>query len=138
MQNNPAGKSTFDLDANVVAMLCYIANFVCYLGLILSIITIVQDKTNKLARFHAWQSILLLIAPLALVILLVVFGFIGVMIDAALGIPVFSIITMLLYFLLLLFGLAAFIGMIIAAIKAFNGVIFKLPIIGGLADKYSN
>ncbi|MEO7660503.1 MAG: hypothetical protein ABIV48_12890 [Pyrinomonadaceae bacterium] len=119
-------------------MLCYIANFVCYLGLILSIITIVQDKTNKLARFHAWQSILLLIAPIALVILLVVFGFIGVLIDAALGIPIFSIITMLLYFLLLLFGLAALVGMIIAAIKAFNGEIFKLPIIGGLADKYSN
>jgi uncharacterized membrane protein len=53
-------------------------------------------------------------------------------------VPIFSIISMLLYFLLLVFGLAAFVGMIIAAIKAYNGEIFKLPIIGGLADKYSN
>lgn len=136
MQNH--GKSTFDLDANLVAMLCYVANFVCYLGLILSIITIIQDKTNKLARFHAWQSILLLITPLVLVIILVIFAFVGVVIDSAIGIPIFSIISMLLYLLLLLFALAAFVGMIISAIKAYNGEVYKLPIIGGMADKYSN
>lgn len=132
------GKSTFDLDANLVAMLCYVANLVCYLGLILSIITIIQDKTNKLARFHAWQSILLLIAPLILVILLVIFAFVGVVIDSAIGIPIFSIISMLLYFVLILLSLALFVGMIISAIKAYNGEIFKLPIIGSMADKYSN
>ncbi len=136
MQNH--GKSTFDLDANLVAMLCYVANFVCYLGLILSIITIIQDKTNKLARFHAWQSILLLITPLILVIILIIFAFVGVVIDSAIGIPIFSIISMLLYLLLLLFALAAFVGMIISAIKAYNGEVYKLPIIGGMADKYSN
>jgi uncharacterized membrane protein len=136
MQNH--GKSVFDMDANLVALLCYIANFVCYLGLVLSIITLIQDKTNKLARFHAWQSILLLITPLVLVVVLVIFAFVGVVIDSAIGVPIFSIISMLLYFLLLVFGLAAFVGMIIAAIKAYNGEIFKLPIIGGLADKYSN
>lgn len=136
MQNH--GKSVFDMDANLVALLCYIANFVCYLGLVLSIITLIQDKTNKLARFHAWQSILLLITPLVLLVLLVIFAFVGVVIDSAIGIPIFSIISMLLYFLLIIFGLAGFVGMIIAAIKAYNGEIFKLPIIGGLADKYSN
>ncbi|MEO7673883.1 MAG: DUF4870 domain-containing protein [Pyrinomonadaceae bacterium] len=136
MQNH--GKSVFDMDANLVALLCYIANFVCYLGLVLSIITLVQDKTNKLARFHAWQSILLLIAPLILTVLLVVFAVVGVLIDAAIGIPIFSIVSTLLYLLLLLFGLAALVGMIIAAIKAYNGEIFKLPVIGGLADRYSN
>jgi uncharacterized membrane protein len=136
MQNQ--GKSVFDLDANLVAMLCYIANFVCYLGLVLSIITLVQDKRNKLARFHAWQSILLLITPLVLVIILVIFAFVGVLIDAAIGFPIFSIISMLLYLLLLVFGLAALVGMIISAIKAYNGEIFKLPIIGNMADRYSN
>ena len=132
------GKSTFDLDANLVAMLCYVANLVCYLGLILSIITLVQDKNNKLARFHAWQSILLLIAPIVLVVLLVIFATIGVVIDSAIGIPIFSIISMLLYFVLLLVSLALLVGMIISAIKAYNGEVYKLPIIGGMADKYSN
>lgn len=136
MQNQ--GKSVFDLDANVVAMLCYIANFVCSLGLILSIITIIQDKTNKLARFHAWQSILLYVLPLVLLIIWAICAFIGVIIDAAIGVPIFTMIAFLLYFVLLLVCLAAFVGMIIAAIKGFNGEIFKLPIIGNLADKYSN
>jgi uncharacterized membrane protein len=137
MQNMSGGKSTFDLDANVVALLCYIANFVCYLGFILSIITIIQDKTNKLARFHAWQSILLLVVPLISTILLLIFAFVGVMIDAAIGVPIFSILSMLLYFVLLIVGLLAFVGMILAAIKAYNGEIYKLPIIGNMADKYS-
>jgi uncharacterized membrane protein len=136
MQNH--GKSVFDLDANIVALLCYIANFVCYAGVILSIITIMQDKTNKLARFHAWQSLLLLAAPLVLTICLIIFGFIGVMIDSALGIPIFSLITILFYILLLILGLAAFVGMIISAIKAYNGEIYKLPVIGNMAEKYSS
>lgn len=132
------GKSVFDLDANVVALLCYVGNFVCYLGVVLSIITLIQDKTNKLARFHAWQSILLLAAPLVLTILLVVFAFVGVIIDSAIGIPIFSIVSMLLYLLMLVLGLAAFVGMIIAAIKASSGEVYKLPIIGNMADRYSN
>jgi uncharacterized membrane protein len=136
MQNY--GKSVFDMDANLVALLCYIANFVCYLGFVLSIITIIQDKNNKLARFHAWQSILLFVAPLVLVIVWVIFAAVGVFIDAAIGIPIFSILSMLLYAVLLLTGLAALVGMIIAAIKAYNGELFKLPVIGGFADRFSN
>ena len=53
------GKTALGLDANVGAGLCYLANFVCYLGLIYSIIVLVTDKTNKLARFHAAQSLIL-------------------------------------------------------------------------------
>jgi uncharacterized membrane protein len=136
MQNH--GKSVFDLDANLVAMLCYIANFVCYLGLVLSIITIIQDKTNKLARFHAWQSILLFIVPLVLSIVLFVCSILGAVIDAAIGIPIISMILMLVYLLFFVVMLACLVGMIIAAIKGYNGQIFKLPVIGNLADKYSN
>ena len=138
MQNNPGGKSVFDMDANLVAMLCYVANLVCCCGLILSIITLIQDKTNKLARFHAWQSILLSVAPLLLFGVWLVCYFVGVVIDIAIGIPIFSIILWLVYLLLILVYLACFVGIIISAIKAYNGEIFKLPIIGGLADKYSN
>jgi uncharacterized membrane protein len=136
MQNQ--GKSVFDLDANVAAMLCYVANVICCLGFIFSIITVIQDKTNKLARFHAWQSILLYIGPLVLGIVYMICVFVGMAIDAMIGIPIFSMILMLVYFVILIVGLACFVGMIISAIKAYNGEIFKLPIIGNLADKYSN
>lgn len=129
------GKSVFDLDANIVALLCYLLNFVCYLGLVLSIITIIQDKSNKLARFHAWQSILLLATPLVLSILYLILTFVGIAIDAALGIPIFSILMSLLGLVLGLVGLLALVGMIIAAIKALNGEIYKLPLIGNMAEK---
>ena len=127
------GKSVFDMDANLVAMLCYIANFVCYLGLILSILTVVQDKENKLARFHAWQSIFLTILAIVLVPVYFVVGFIGGMIDSALGFPILSLF---LFLIIGIIGLALFVFMILAAIKGFGGEQYKIPVIGNFAEKY--
>jgi uncharacterized membrane protein len=135
MQNMSSGKSSLGLDANIVAGFCYIGNLVCALGLILSIITVVTEKTNKLARFHAFQSIFLSGAGFVLFILYWILAIIGALLDRAMGFYVFSL---LLYLLLLLVWLVLFIGMVVAAIKAFQGQIFKLPIIGNFADKYSN
>lgn len=135
---NMNGKTALGLDANVGALICYLGNLVCALGLIYSIIVIIQDKTNKLTRFHAFQSVLLSILPAAVSIVYFILAMVGVAIDSALGVPIFSIIAMLLYFVLLLAFLAMFVFMIIAAIKAYNGEIYKIPIIGNLADKYSN
>ncbi|MEJ7698532.1 MAG: hypothetical protein WKF71_02635 [Pyrinomonadaceae bacterium] len=56
---NTNGKTALGLDANVGALICYLGNLICALGLIYSIIVLVTDKTNKLTRFHAFQSILL-------------------------------------------------------------------------------
>ena len=132
------GKTALGLDNNVGALVCYVGNLVCFLGLIYSIIVIVQDKTNKLPRFHAFQSILLSVAPTVVLIVYIILAAIGVAIDAALGVPIFSIIAMLLYFVLLIAFLAMFVMMIIAAVKAYNGEIYKIPVIGNMADKYSN
>jgi uncharacterized membrane protein len=132
------GKTALGLDANVGALICYLGNLVCALGLIYSIIVIVTDKTNKLTRFHAFQSVLLSVIPIIVVFVYMILAVIGVMIDAALGIPIFSIIAMLVYFVLMLASLVLFVFMILAAVKAFNGEIYKVPIIGNLADKYSN
>lgn len=130
MQNFGNSKSTFGLDSNVVALLCYIANFCCYLGLILSIITVIQDKTNKLARFHAFQSILL--SAVALLF--------GIVLNVLYGVAIAANSTALLGLvsLISLLGLGILIALIYAAIKAYQGEIFKLPVIGDLADKWSN
>jgi uncharacterized membrane protein len=135
---NMGGKTALGLDSNVGALICYLGNLVCYLGLIYSIIVIVQDKTNKLVRFHAFQSILLTLAPIVVLVIYFILAAIGVAIDSAIGVPIFSIIAMILYFVLMIAFIAMFVFMIIAAIKAFNGQIYKIPIIGNLADKYSN
>ncbi len=68
MENPSDGKSALGLDPNVAAGLAYIP--VCAVNLIMSIIIIATDKTNKLARFHAFQSLLLLGAAIV--------GYIGV------------------------------------------------------------
>lgn len=142
---NPHGKSVFDLDANIVALLCYLGNVVCCLGLILSIITVITDKKNKLARFHAWQSILLTTVPLILVFVLFMLffvgGLIGGVIDGFIGFPIITLIvflvSILLYIVFIIGALLVFVGMIIGAIKGASGELFKLPIIGKMADKYS-
>lgn len=130
-----SGKSALGLDANVVAGLCYVANFVCYLGLVLSIVVLVTDKSNKLARFHAAQSLLMI--PLGIVLTVIYFiGFgVSAAIDSALGFPLFMI---LVWLIMMVLGLGLFVMMIIAAVKGFQGQIYKLPIIGNFADNFSN
>lgn len=132
------GKTALGLDVNIGAMLCYVLNIIpCVvpLGLVYSIIVIVQDKTNKLARFHAFQSVFLAIASIPLVIIYFVGFGIAFAIDAALGVPIFMFIV---WAIVVLLGLAIFAGVIYSAIKAFQGEIFKLPVIGNFADQYSN
>ncbi len=128
---NMNGKTALGLDANVGALICYLGNLICALGLIYSIIVLVTDKTNKLTRFHAFQSILLTAVGF---IIAFVFGTIfGA--AAAANSGILSGLGGLLYMIV---ALAVFVGMVYAAIKAYQGEIFKLPIIGDLADKWSN
>ncbi len=132
---NMQGKTALGLDANVGALICYLGNLVCALGLIYSIVVIVTDKTNKLTRFHAFQSVLLTVAGIVIGIPLYIIMFVGIFIDAQIGAP---LLTMIMGLVLMVFGLAMFVLTVLAAIKGFQGQIYKVPVIGNLADKYSN
>ena len=127
MENS--GKSALGLDANVAAGLAYIP--ICLVGIIMSIIIIATDKTNKLARFHAFQSLLLM--AISIVLYIVVGLIVGVAAAANSGPLV--MLGSLLYFVVLIAILGA---VILCCVKAFMGQVFKLPIIGGLADNWSN
>lgn len=129
---NP-GKSSLGLDANIVAGLCYVANFVCYLGIVLAIITLVTDKVNKLARFHAAQSLLLIVANL--VVILPSYLIAGILM--AMNSSVTSILGGLIMLLVAVVGIALFVFLVISAIKAFQGQIYKVPVVGNFADKFS-
>ena len=135
MQNMSGGKSALGLDANVVAGLCYVANLVCYLGVVLSIIVLITDKTNKLARFHAAQSLLLI--PLSIVLFVIyMIGFgVGAAIDSQIKFP---LVTILVGLIVAVIGLGLFVMTIIAAVKGFQGETYKLPVIGNIADNMSN
>lgn len=132
MQNMSGGKTALGLDANVGALICYVGNVVCMLGLIYSIIVLVTDKSNKLPRFHALQSILLTVANL--VILLP-----GYLIATALlfmNSTITSLLGGLIGLVIAIVGIGLLVLMIISAIKAFNGEIYKIPFIGNFAEKY--
>lgn len=134
MQNMSGGKTALGLDANVGAGLCYLANFICYLGLIYSIIVLVTDKTNKLARFHAAQSLILSAAALIICIP----GYFIIIALAFMNSTITSLLSGLLSLVLGLIFLVLFVFMIIAAIKAFQGQVYKIPVLGGFADNWSN
>ncbi len=134
MQNPSVGKTALGLDSNVGAGLCYVANLVCYLGLVYSIIVLVTDKVNRLARFHAMQSITLCVALLVIMIP----GYFIAIALAFMGSTITSIMGTLLWLVIALVGIGAFVFMVIAAIKAFQGEVYKIPFIGDLADKWAN
>jgi len=147
MQTSPSGKSVFGLDQNVAALLCYLPFL--FIHLIVSIAVITQDKENKVVRFHAFQSLFLTIGSTILqVVLFVLFfvlwiggGIASYAIDSSTGVPIVSIIVMILWFLVMLVlagvGLGTLIFLIVAMIKAYNLQIWKIPIIGKFAEKYA-
>ena len=133
MQNMSDGKTALGVENNIGALICYL-NICLPFGTIYSIIVLVTDKTNKLPRFHAAQSLLLSLAGIPLAILYLLGTGIGYAIYAVIGIS----LTPLIWLIVTLLALAVVVGMVLAAVKAFQGKIFKLPIIGPLADKFSN
>ncbi len=131
MENS--GKSALGLEPNVAAGLAYLP--VCLIHIIMSIIIIATDKTNKLARFHAFQSLLLTGAAIVgyivvwIVMIIIAFGAIAIKLPA---------LAFLGYLIMLVYGIAVLAAVIISCVKAFMGQIFKLPIIGNMADNWSN
>src|SRR5687768_6976485 len=135
MQNMSGGKTALGLDSNVGALICYLGNLICGLGgLVYSIVVVATDKSNRLPRFHAFQSIFLSIASLVIGIPLYIIMFIGIFVDAAIGLP---LVTGLISVGFLVFGLAILYFVIMAAIKAYNGEFYKIPVIGNFAEKYA-
>jgi uncharacterized membrane protein len=127
-------KTALGFDDNVGALICYVGNFVCSFGLIYSIIVIVTNKTNKFARFHAFQSILCSVIGLIFGLGAVIGGAIGGVIDGLIGFPLLTLVIGLVVIVIGIIGLISFIR---AAINAFKGEIYKITFIGTLADKWS-
>jgi uncharacterized membrane protein len=105
---------------NVVGMLCYIT-------IIPAIIFLVMEPYNKsrFVRFHAFQMIFFSVALIAIWIALTIIGFV----------PGLIFITFPLHMII---WLGSFIIWIILLIKANQGLMFKLPVIGDLAEKQAN
>ena len=133
----PGGKTSFmNLDSNLGAMLCYILNFVCCLGLVLSIVFLITEKENRFVKFHAVQSLFLVALA---VVANIVIQILQIVLTMVLNLANMGWIAGLLTWLLgclVLFIFAVLI--IIGGIKAYGGQWYKLPIIGEFAWKTVN
>ena len=114
------GKTSFGIPANIEGLLCYL--FWGVSGLIILIV----DRKNTFVRFHAIQSVLFfgalaLIVPLEIIVmpLTMHLGFL---------MPVFMMFNIVAGWL----GLYCWIFLMV---KAYQGDLFKLPILGSVAEK---
>ena|SRR6185369_10188786 len=126
MQNQ---KSALGLDGNVTALIGYIVGIV-------ALVLIFIEKDNKFVRFHALQSVLWSVGMCVGIFVVAIIGFILAMILGQVSGALGSIVGLLVMLLYLAMILALLGGLIFAAIKAYGGAMFKLPIVGGLAEKW--
>lgn len=131
------GKSAIGLDGNLAAALGYPIG-------IIAIISLIIEKENRFVRFHALQAVLLFVAWIVVAIVLTIVSVIvGIIFGVAASAAgsgggvislLFSLISLLIWAIVpLLFVIA----LIVAAVKAYGGNEFKLPVIGNFAEKYT-
>ncbi|HBB97484.1 MAG TPA: hypothetical protein DC054_19050 [Blastocatellia bacterium] len=130
------GKSALGLDGNLAAALGYPVG-------IIAIICLVMEKENRFVKFHALQSILLHVAFIVVAIVVWILGFILLIAGAAASAATNSgaaggLVGMLFGLIWLVVIIAYIAGLIMAAVKAYGGVEFKLPIIGNIASNFAN
>jgi uncharacterized membrane protein len=136
----PPGASTgktkvMNLDYNVAGLLAYLP--ICCINLIFSIIWIATEpKENRFLRFHSLQSLMLVIIGFVINFILYFFSAAATIAPgpggaaAAAGWGLMSLLQ-------LAFGLGWLIVCIIGCVKAYQGQMWKLPVIGDIAEKNS-
>ncbi|HLB72158.1 MAG: DUF4870 domain-containing protein [Candidatus Methanoperedens sp.] len=110
-------KTSLGMDENIEGALCYV------LGFITGIVFFVLEKDSKFVRFHAMQSIATFL-PLMVIGYLI--GSLAIWSWSMLWF--FGMISTLIWILELILW-------IVLMLKAYQGEMFKLPIVGDFAEK---
>jgi uncharacterized membrane protein len=120
----PAGTAAGGMADNVAGALCYL------LGVITGILFLVLEPYNRKReiRFHAFQSIFLSVAWLAVWIVLGILSF-------ALGTVIPLVGSMVMGLLSMVVWLGFIIVWVVLLVKTFNGGKWVLPVVGPLAEK---
>jgi uncharacterized membrane protein len=105
-------KTSMGLDENIAGLLCYV------LGWITGIIFLIIEPGNKFVRFHAVQSIIVFGIYTVITAILGWIPFVG-------GFFVWALSTI------------AFILWVVLMVKAYQGVIYKLPKAGDIAERFA-
>lgn len=134
MQNPPPSqiaKSSTGLDENVAALLSYIMTWIT------GIVFFVIEKSSRLVRFHAMQSILLGASWLVIFIVLWVAWIVLAIVLSQVSEVLAGLVSLVMGLLFFVLGIGVFIGWVMCLIKAYQGQYFKLPVIGNFAEKFS-
>jgi uncharacterized membrane protein len=128
------GKSALGLDGNVAAALGYPIG-------IIAIICLVMEKENRFVKFHALQSILMhagfIVVAIAVWVVGLILMVVGIAASAATNSGAFGGLFTMLFVLIWFAVIACYIGgLIFAAVKAYGGNKFMLPVVGNLAEKW--
>lgn len=132
--NNAAAtqQSSFGLSPNAAALISYI-----WIP-ITSVLVLVTEKENRMVRFHAWQSIFLGCGFAALsIVLSIVIGIIMLVAGAIspyAGILV-SVLSLIVWMIIALVMLGVW---VFCLIKAYQGAIYRLPLVGKFAEQIAN
>lgn len=119
-------EATFGLDENDAGALSYLFGFLT--GLVFYLV----EDDNEFVRFHAAQSTITFGGIFALSILL---GFLPMFFEF---IPFVGWMVGLLFGLIsLLLAPIGFVLWLVLLIKAYKGEMFKLPVVGDMAEKYA-
>ena len=103
-------KTSIGLEENIVGLLCYL------LGWITGIIFLIIEKENRFVRFHAIHSIATFLPLLIISLVFVLTPFIGIVISWFC-----SLLGLILWIILM--------------IKAYQGDMYELPIVGKFAKE---
>ncbi len=116
----PAMAATGGMADNVAGLLAYVT-------IIPAIIFLVMEPYNKnrFIRFHAFQCIFLAVACFALGIAFMIVGMVPVL-------------NLLLIPISMIVWLGILVIVIVCMLKAYQGKLFKLPVIGDMAEKQAN
>lgn len=112
------------LDPNVAGLLSYLTMFLCCIGAVVNLVFFLTEKENRFVRFHAMQSLLFLAA--GFIVSIATFALAIILAIAHLG-----ALAALIRFPI---GLGFMAVLIICAIKAYQGEMYKLPVIGNIAE----
>jgi uncharacterized membrane protein len=103
-------KTGMGLEENIAGLLCYV------LGWITGIVFLVLEKESKFVKFHAMQSIATFLPLTVIVWIIGLIPFIGWIIA-----PLIGLLSLILWLILMF--------------KAYQGEMYKLPIVGDFAEK---
>lgn len=103
-------KTQLGLTENFEAMLCYV------LGWVTGVVFFIIEKESKFVRFHALQSILTFVGVFIIFVILSVIPILGWLVS-----------IVLTPFVIILW--------IILMVRAYKGEMWKLPVVGDMAEK---